>query len=1070
MISTDTPCHACGSAVDVALLGGVCPRCVLGEALLGPAEESAFDGHELLGEIARGGMGVVYRARQLEPERVVALKTLRGASLDSPEALARFRHEAEVMVALDHPAILPVHHYGEQDGIPFFTMKLADGGTLADAIGDYAGQWRRIAQLTIAVADAVQHAHGRGVLHRDLKPGNILFDTGGQPYVSDFGIAKLADPNGAALTQTVSMLGTPFYVAPEVAAGGARAATVASDCWSLGVILYELLAGRRPFAGGSVAEVMRALTDDEPAPLRDAPRDLEVIALKALRKEAAQRYTSVRAFGEDLRCWLDGRPITARAVPMHERSWLWVRRNPLQAALATMLAIALVAAMAALAFGLRAAKRETLRVSEAQVETQHQLRAALLHQARSGRVSREMGWRQSGLDALRRAYAIQPGDDVRDELVAHLAGFDLEPGVRTFTDIVMPSSSLKYGLRTHNDTPKMAVARLGDLTNLFDLPDPYTGRTTVPIFAPDDRWVAVGTKAGTRVFSMTGKHEQVAHWPDFLLCGASTDRTLLHLGSDTHWRMIDTATWQEVASGEFAPVASSAGESAKKMPTFHPDTRIPLGAVIEDSEVRVLDWRTGAEVRRIKTVRPALTLRWSGGYLVVSCGDLGHAFDFRRGREVFLGPGFSTAQVLQTVRSDTELLASSALRQTALWHLHSGQRLVSGAGFTAGTVADDGEHFMGRIPRSEIGRIVRPTVMQFLPEAALRSFTEQKYRALALSPDGRLLAMHDRTQIAVHAVESGKLLARQDVADAIALGFSSDGQTLLVLHAAGLEGWTLGRAEKRLTLTKAFTVPAPKGRTFLSGRMLQDGERFLAATQKLKPYNELWRLWRDRRKWERQPAPEVTSASITDVTPDGVFNIGGQNQYNVVNNIKELRFIMLEQENLRNALGGFSPDGRQLVMVDVTYGWKLYGEEAWKQPAMKVMPGHSTVKTGGSVSTSQMPAWAKSGRWFAVSPDGRRVRLVDATTQQVHLTLESPIDLLLDAMLLSEDERILALQRRGGSVEVWHLDRLRRELQALGVESTLPAPPASKPTPPALEGDWEEAPLPPWSMAGQPGA
>jgi serine/threonine-protein kinase len=156
-------------------------------------QAGAFDGHEVLGEIARGGMGVVFRARQLEPERMVALKTLFSTSLDSPEAMARFKNEAEVMVALDHAAILPVYHCGAADGIPFFTMKLVEGGTLGDGIDRYSGQWREIAELMAWVCDGVRHAHERGVLHRDLKPGNILFDTAGQAYVSDFGIAKLAD-------------------------------------------------------------------------------------------------------------------------------------------------------------------------------------------------------------------------------------------------------------------------------------------------------------------------------------------------------------------------------------------------------------------------------------------------------------------------------------------------------------------------------------------------------------------------------------------------------------------------------------------------------------------------------------------------------------------------------------------------------------------------------------------------------------------------------------------------------------------------------------------------------------
>lgn len=1031
-------------------------------------ERTAFDGHELLGEIARGGMGVVYRARQLEPKRVVALKTLRAASLDSPEAMARFKHEAEVMVALDHAAILPVYHCGEQDGIPFFTMKLVEGGTLAEHVGDYSGKWREIAELMATVCDGVRHAHERGVLHRDLKPGNILFDSAGQAYVSDFGIAKLADSQNAGLTMTMSVIGTPHYLAPEIAAGSVKAASVSSDVWSLGVILYELLTGEKPFNGESVTQVLRALdTADAIAPkmLRaDVPHDLEVITLKALSRDPARRYASAQAFADDLRAWLEDRPITARAVPMHERAWLWARRNPRLASTAALLVLAVLGAAASLVWGFVRVRQENARVIASESETRVQLRAALLHQAHSGRVSREMGWRQSGIEALRRANAIQPGDDVRDELVAHLAGFDLVPRERTFEDIVLPSSSLKYCIRTKNDTGAMSVARLDDLTNLFDLPDLYSGRTTTPLFALDDRWVVVGTKVGVRAFSMNGKHEQLAHWPDCMLVGASADRTLIHLCKVTRWSIIETATWKEVASGDVGHLTASTETLVKKLPVFHDDAAVPLGAVGDGSEVRVIDWRTGADVRRFKTVRPPHSYLWSGASLVIDCGDIGQAFDFRRGREVFFGPGFSEPHYLLAARGDTELLASSELRQTALWHMHSGQRLVSGSGFTAMALAADDEHFMGRLPKSEIGRIVRPTVMQFLPEALLRGFSKDAYRALALSPDGRLLAMHDRAQIVVHEVESGRLIARQDVVDAIALGFSSDGKTLLVLNAAGLEGWTLGRTERRLTLSKAFDVPAPKGRTFLSGRMLQDGERFLAATQKLKPYNELYRLWRDKLKWERQPAPEVTSASITDVSPDGVYNIGGQNQYNVVNNIKELRFILLEQENMKNALGGFSPDGKQLVMVDVTYGWKLYGEDAWKRPEMKVKPGYTTVKNSGAVSTSQLPAWAKSGRWFAASPDGRRVSLVDATTQQVHLTLESPINPMIDTMLVSEDERTLVLQRRGGSVEVWHLELLVRELQALGVTVTLPAPPERKPTPPEQAGEFAEAELPAWSV------
>jgi hypothetical protein len=1061
-------CTMCGGAVDATLLGGICPLCLMGDAMNGPEDEAAepCDGHELLGEIARGGMGVVYRARQFEPERMVALKTLRSASLDSPEAKARFKNEAEVMVALDHPAILPVYHCGEMDGIPFFTMKLVEGGSLADAINRYSGNWRGIAELMARVCDGVQHAHERGVLHRDLKPGNILFDSTGAAYVSDFGIAKLANSQNAGLTLTMSMIGTPHYLAPEIAAGSARAASVSSDVWSLGVIVYELLTGQKPFKGESMTQVVRALELEDattPRKLRPAvPRDLEVIALKALTREPSRRYSSAQALAEDLRAWLEGRPITARAVPMHERAWLWSRRNPWLAGTAALLVLAVLAAAGSLLWGFVRVNQENRRVIASETETRAQLRAALLHQAHSGRVSREMGWRSSGIEALRRADEIQPGADVRDELVAHLAGYDLVSGVREFEDIVLPSSSLQYCIRTNNDTASMSVALLDDLKNLFNLPDKYGGRLTTPLFGPEDRWVVVGTEFGTRAFSMAGGNEQLAHWPEMPLIGASADRSLIHLGKEARWQLIDTATWQPVAGGTLDGLKAPSTVLVRQTPAFHPDPKVTLGAVPDGADVRVVNWRTNEEVQRLTPVQPPQVCHWSGSSLIVGCGDVGHVYDYLRGRDVFLGPGFSEPHYILTTRGGTELLASSDTRQSGLWHLHSGKRLVSGRGFVATNLAADEVHFMGRMPKSQIGRIERPTVMQFLPDALLKNSLTAAFRSFAISPDGRLLALHDRTQLVVHAVDSGNLIARQEAPETIALGFSSDGKALLALNPKGLEVWTLGRQEKRLTLEKTRDVPAPAGRIFMNGRMLQDGERFLASTQKLKPFHETWRLYRDKLKWERQPAPECPTAGITDVTPDGVFNIGGQNQYNVVNNIEQKRFILLEQDNLKKALGAFSPDGRHLVMVDVSYEWKLYGQDAWARPEKVVDPGHKTVKDGGTVTGSQIPAWARSGRWFAVSPDGKRVSLVDLATQQELLTLESPIDLMIDVMLVSEDERTLVLQRRGGSVEIWHLDRLAREMRALGVEVALPDPPPPKATPTDLAGEFEEIELLSW--------
>src|SRR5687767_4296220 len=221
-------------------------------------------GHEIAAEIARGGMGIVYRARQLDPPRTVALKMLLPHQLGSAEMAERFRIEVSTLTLLEHPAILPVYQVGEHERLPFFTMKLATGGTLAQRKHEYAGDWHAVAELMATLAEAVQFAHERGVLHRDLKPGNILFDEQGRAYVSDFGLAKLVSAE-SNLTRSMDFLGTPNYVAPEVATRSAQQATTASDIYSLGAILYELLAGRPPFAAEGIPALLKKIAEEPPA-------------------------------------------------------------------------------------------------------------------------------------------------------------------------------------------------------------------------------------------------------------------------------------------------------------------------------------------------------------------------------------------------------------------------------------------------------------------------------------------------------------------------------------------------------------------------------------------------------------------------------------------------------------------------------------------------------------------------------------------------------------------------------------------------------------------------------------
>ena len=328
---------------------GFCPGCLLNTVLETQSESataSRIDDYELLNEVARGGMGIVYRAKQRAPSRIVALKMILPAHLNSPGAVNRFRAEAEAAASLDHEGILPIYALGEHDGAPFYSMKFAEGGTLSTKIDNYRDKPRQVAALIAKLARAVAFAHEHGILHRDLKPGNVLFDSAGKPYVSDFGLAKWLQRE-CDLTQTLAILGTPYYMAPEQATDS-RGVTASADVYSLGAILYHLLTGRPPFAGETPMEVLHRAEKESPKPPRltnqQVPRDLETICLKCLAKEPATRYALAAALAEDLERWLKHQPIQAKRSRFVTEGRKWIRRNPTTAVLAALL-IALAASV-----------------------------------------------------------------------------------------------------------------------------------------------------------------------------------------------------------------------------------------------------------------------------------------------------------------------------------------------------------------------------------------------------------------------------------------------------------------------------------------------------------------------------------------------------------------------------------------------------------------------------------------------------------------------------------------------------------------------------------------------------